>query len=277
MRSGRHQRCPGDSCPFWAGQGCALDGVRTDIETNPELAGYLLDLRASAAGVKGWGPFRLLPPKEARSKTVRTGGYHLPMLRLHYIPGTAAMAPHAALAEAGADTRWPWSKRTTAEGDPRRTSRSIRGDRCRPSRTAISSGPRRWRSCCTSRIASPTPASLPLSVRGLARSSTVALIPLVRRADDLHALVLPQRFTTSHEGAAAIRDRVFAAFRRHNDWIDGCHTPMARRRGADRRRPVPLHAHAVGALSKTAGVGFTEPAHALRPRAPTAGRPADVD
>lgn len=58
---GRHERCPGDSCPFWAGQGCALDAVRTDIETNPELAGYLLDLRASAAGVKGWAPFRMLP------------------------------------------------------------------------------------------------------------------------------------------------------------------------------------------------------------------------
>jgi hypothetical protein len=58
---GRHERCPGASCPFWVGEGCALDGVRTDIETNPELAGYLLDLRASAAGVKGWGPFRLLP------------------------------------------------------------------------------------------------------------------------------------------------------------------------------------------------------------------------
>ena len=58
---GRHERCPGRSCPFWAGQGCALEGVRADIETNPELAGYLLDLRASAAGVTGWGPFRLLP------------------------------------------------------------------------------------------------------------------------------------------------------------------------------------------------------------------------
>jgi hypothetical protein len=58
---GRHERCPGTSCPFWAAEGCALDGVRADIETNPELAGYLLDLRASAAGVKGWGPFRLLP------------------------------------------------------------------------------------------------------------------------------------------------------------------------------------------------------------------------
>ena len=64
---GRHERCPGDSCPFWAGEGCALDGVRTDIETNPELAGYLLDLRASAAGIKGWDPFRLLP-KSSRSQ-----------------------------------------------------------------------------------------------------------------------------------------------------------------------------------------------------------------
>jgi hypothetical protein len=63
---GRHERCPGDSCPFWAAQGCALDGVRVDIETNPELAGYLLDLRASAAGVKGWGPFRLLPLSRTR-------------------------------------------------------------------------------------------------------------------------------------------------------------------------------------------------------------------
>ena len=64
---GRHERCPGDSCPFWAGQGCALDGVRTDIETNPELAGYLLDLRATAAGVKGWSPFHLLPVSRTRA------------------------------------------------------------------------------------------------------------------------------------------------------------------------------------------------------------------
>jgi hypothetical protein len=62
---GRHERCPGDSCPFWADRGCALDGVRADIETNPELAGYLLDLRAKAAGVKGWDPFRMLPQPAA--------------------------------------------------------------------------------------------------------------------------------------------------------------------------------------------------------------------
>lgn len=62
---GRRERCPGASCPFWAAQGCALDGVRADIETNPELAGYLLDLRATAAGVKG-GSFHLLPLSRTR-------------------------------------------------------------------------------------------------------------------------------------------------------------------------------------------------------------------
>lgn len=70
---GRHERCPGQTCPFWGGKGCALDGVRVDIETNPELAGYLLDLRASAAGVKGWDPFRLLPraDRSARADQLR--------------------------------------------------------------------------------------------------------------------------------------------------------------------------------------------------------------
>jgi hypothetical protein len=57
---GRSERCPGSGCPFWADEGCALDGIRSDLETNPELAGYLLDLRASAAGVVGWNPFRRL-------------------------------------------------------------------------------------------------------------------------------------------------------------------------------------------------------------------------
>jgi len=57
---GRSERCPGSACPFWVDRGCALDGIRSDLETNPELAGYLLDLRASAAGVVGWSPFRRL-------------------------------------------------------------------------------------------------------------------------------------------------------------------------------------------------------------------------
>jgi hypothetical protein len=58
---GRHERCPGQTCPFWAGRECALDGFRADIEKDPKLAGRLLDLRGSAAGVEGWDPFRRLP------------------------------------------------------------------------------------------------------------------------------------------------------------------------------------------------------------------------
>lgn len=40
--------CPEDACPFWTDAGCGLDSIRSDIATNPELAGYLLDIRASA-------------------------------------------------------------------------------------------------------------------------------------------------------------------------------------------------------------------------------------
>ena len=65
---GRSERCPGDSCPFWSGGGCGLQEIRADLETNPELAGFLLDLRASAAGVEGWDPFRRLTrPRRASS------------------------------------------------------------------------------------------------------------------------------------------------------------------------------------------------------------------
>jgi hypothetical protein len=58
---GRSEHCPGDACPFWADDGCGLESIRADIETNPELAAYLLDVRASAAGTTGWDPFRRLP------------------------------------------------------------------------------------------------------------------------------------------------------------------------------------------------------------------------
>ena len=56
----RHEHCPGDTCPFWVRGSCALDELRADIETNPELAGFLLDLRARMAGGEGWRPFRRL-------------------------------------------------------------------------------------------------------------------------------------------------------------------------------------------------------------------------
>ena len=60
-------------------------------------------------------------------------------MRLHYLPGTAAMAPHATLAEIGA----PYELvRVELDGEGRvtsDTSRSTRGGGSRRSRTAISS------------------------------------------------------------------------------------------------------------------------------------------
>ena len=58
------ERCPGEACPFWKDEGCALSDIRPEIESNPELAHYLLDLRA--AEVEGWSPFRRAP-REPRS------------------------------------------------------------------------------------------------------------------------------------------------------------------------------------------------------------------
>jgi len=53
------ERCPGESCPFWKDGACGLADIRSEIESNPELARYLLDLRA--AEVEGWSPFRRAP------------------------------------------------------------------------------------------------------------------------------------------------------------------------------------------------------------------------
>lgn len=55
---GRHERCPGEACPYWQDGGCPLEQMRADIETNPELAGFLLDLRAQIMGGGVWRPFR---------------------------------------------------------------------------------------------------------------------------------------------------------------------------------------------------------------------------
>jgi hypothetical protein len=60
LAAGRHERCPEQRCPFWDESACVIDGVRPDIETTPELAAYLLDIRARLARTHGWSPFRLL-------------------------------------------------------------------------------------------------------------------------------------------------------------------------------------------------------------------------
>ena len=61
-----YERCPGESCPYWSGGRCQIDQLlRADVDTNPKLAGFLLDLRAQLMGGSGWRPFRRvgMPPR----------------------------------------------------------------------------------------------------------------------------------------------------------------------------------------------------------------------
>jgi hypothetical protein len=55
-----HERCPGTECPFFENGACRLQELRADIDTNPQLARFLLDLRARLAAGEGWQPYRRL-------------------------------------------------------------------------------------------------------------------------------------------------------------------------------------------------------------------------
>jgi hypothetical protein len=43
--AGRARRCPGDTCPFWTDDGCAVSGYWADFGSNQKLTDLLLDLR----------------------------------------------------------------------------------------------------------------------------------------------------------------------------------------------------------------------------------------
>ena len=47
---GRTEQCPGSRCAFWDADECPLDGV--DLHGRPELAGFLLDLRAELESLR---------------------------------------------------------------------------------------------------------------------------------------------------------------------------------------------------------------------------------
>jgi hypothetical protein len=61
-----HERCPESACPFFEEGKCRLQELRADIDTNPQLAAFLLDLRARLAGHEGWQPFRRLSTQVCR-------------------------------------------------------------------------------------------------------------------------------------------------------------------------------------------------------------------
>ena len=53
-----HERCPGSDCPFFEGGECRLRDLGPDLDTNRQLARFLLDLRARLSPREGWQPFR---------------------------------------------------------------------------------------------------------------------------------------------------------------------------------------------------------------------------
>ena len=55
-----YERCPGSACPFYDGGECRLQELQPDIDTNPGLARFLLEMRARLAPQDGWRPFRRL-------------------------------------------------------------------------------------------------------------------------------------------------------------------------------------------------------------------------
>jgi hypothetical protein len=47
---GQAEACPGEPCPFWERGGCAFQSL--DLRGRPELAGFLLGLRAELASFR---------------------------------------------------------------------------------------------------------------------------------------------------------------------------------------------------------------------------------
>jgi hypothetical protein len=61
IAEGHAQRCPGEQCPFWE-HGCALTRIEVELDSRPEVALLLLDLRRELeAG-------RVIELDEARSR-----------------------------------------------------------------------------------------------------------------------------------------------------------------------------------------------------------------
>jgi glutathione S-transferase len=143
------------------------------------------------------------------------------MLRLHYVPGTAAMAPHAALAEAGADYTLvlvaadeyeprpsaylavnPWGQVPTLED----------GDLVLTEAAAI-----------MMHIADRFPAA-GLSAAVGTRSRSELYRWLAYLSTEVQQAYLrwfyPARFTTDSNGVAGVKAAAEAALRRHVEWAD---------------------------------------------------------
>ena len=182
-------------------------------------------------------------------------------MRLHYLPGTAAMAPHATLAEIGARYELvlverdaerrvsdeylalnPWGKIPTLEdGDLVLTESAAiclyLAEKLPEARLAPAAG-------------TPERAEL---YRWLFWLSNTVQMTQMRH-------FYPERYGTA--GVKEAADAELADLLRP-DRPAPRQPRVARRRRAHGRRPLPLHADAVGAIPRSAGVGAAEPASAL--------------
>lgn len=144
-----------------------------------------------------------------------------PVLRLHYIPGTAAMAPHAALAEAGADYTLALVE-TDADGQRPSAYRALNpwaqvptledGDLVLTESVAI-----------MLHLADRFPeAGLGAPVGTRARSELYRWLAYLSSSVQMTYMrwIYPERFTTDPGGVAAVRDRAAASLHEHLTWID---------------------------------------------------------
>ena len=202
------------------------------------------------------------------------------MLRLHYVPGTAAMAPHAALAEAGAEYTLvlvapdeyeprpsaylalnPWGQVPTLED----------GDLVLTEAAAI-----------MMHIADRFPAAgLSAPVGSRARSQISQWLAYLSTAFQTAYMrwFYPDRFTTDPRrfGGSEGRRRRRPAPACRVGRCTARRPRLARRRRAQRRRHLPLHDDALGTTSRASGVGLAPPRCTLRAHARTTRCATDDD
>ena len=58
---GEHETCPGESCPFWRDDACAVAGLHADLGTTVGLPELLLHIRDDL-GARSPRSYGLLPP-----------------------------------------------------------------------------------------------------------------------------------------------------------------------------------------------------------------------
>jgi hypothetical protein len=59
---GRSQRCPGETCPFWADDHCAVSPLWPDLAGDAHLAELMLEVRDDLARLSPHRTFRLFHP-----------------------------------------------------------------------------------------------------------------------------------------------------------------------------------------------------------------------